>query len=71
MDNQQLTARESEHQPSGYCLNEKKKVEIKDPKYKLSKFGRPVVRGICPSCGGVLFKILKCSEVPATLRDCV
>jgi hypothetical protein len=53
----------------GYCLKEKKKVEIKDPKYEVNKIGRPVVRGKCSSCGGSIYKILKASEVPAHLKE--
>jgi hypothetical protein len=52
----------------GYCLKEKKKVEIKDPKFELNKKDRPVARGVCPSCGTVVYKILKSTEVPADLK---
>jgi hypothetical protein len=52
----------------GYCLKEKKKVEMKDPKFELNKKGRPIARGTCSSCGGVVYKILKATEVPADLK---
>lgn len=52
---------------AGYCLKEKKSVEIKEPKYELNKKGRPVVHGKCASCGGKVYKILKSTEVPAEL----
>ena len=52
----------------GYCLKEKKKVDIKEPKYELNKKGRPIVRGKCASCGGVVYKILAKVEVPAELK---
>lgn len=52
----------------GYCLKEKKKVEIKSPSYELNSIGRPVAKGTCPSCGGKVQKILKSTEVPADLR---
>ncbi len=52
----------------GYCLKEKKKVEIKDPKFELNKKNRPIVRGKCPSCGTTVYKILKSTEVPADLK---
>jgi hypothetical protein len=52
----------------GYCLKEKKKVDIKNPEYMLNKKGRAVVRGACPSCGGSVYKILKTTEVPAELK---
>ncbi len=52
----------------GYCLKDKKKVDIINPAYELNKKGRPVVRGTCKVCGGIVYKILKESEVPADLK---
>ncbi|QYB17603.1 hypothetical protein PV-S19_0239 [Pacmanvirus S19] len=52
----------------GYCLKEKKKVEIKEPKFELNKKGRPIARGKCASCGGTVYKILKSTEVPPELK---
>ena len=40
-----------------YCVKERKKVEMKDPKEIKMKNGRPAVQGVCPSCGTKLFKI--------------
>jgi hypothetical protein len=34
----------------GYCVKDKKKVEIKDP-------GKPATQGPCPTCGGKIFRI--------------
>lgn len=42
-----------------YCVKERKKVEMKDPKQVTMKNGRPAVQGSCPSCGTKLFKIGK------------
>lgn len=53
----------------GYCLREKKKVEIKDAVFELNKAGRPVAHGKCSSCGSVVYKILKAEEVPAALKE--
>ena len=52
----------------GYCLKEKKKVEITDPKFALNKLGRAVASGTCTSCGGKVFKLLKSNEIPADLK---
>ncbi len=52
----------------GYCLKEKKKVDIKEPSFELNKKNRPIVRGKCASCGGVVYKILAKEEVPADLK---
>jgi Domain of unknown function (DUF5679) len=45
--------------PEGYCVKEKKKVEIKDPKQVTMKNGRPAIQGFCPDCGTKIFKIGK------------
>jgi hypothetical protein len=43
----------------GYCVKERKKVEIKDPKQVTMKNGRPAIQGFCPDCGTKIFKIGK------------
>lgn len=43
----------------GYCVKEKKKREIKDPKQVKLKNGRPAVKGTCVSCGAKMFRIGK------------
>ena len=35
----------------GYCVKERKKVEIKDAKQVTMKNGRPAIQGVCPDCG--------------------
>jgi hypothetical protein len=45
----------------GYCVKERKKVEIKDPKQVTMKNGRPAIEGVCPDCGTKIFKIGKLS----------
>jgi hypothetical protein len=45
--------------PEGYCVKERKKVEIKDPKQVTMKNGRPAIQGVCPDCGTKIFKIGK------------
>ena len=43
----------------GYCVKEKKKREIKNPKQVKLKNGRPAVKGVCVSCGSSMFRIGK------------
>jgi hypothetical protein len=45
--------------PEGYCVKERKKVEIKDPQQVTMKNGRPAIQGTCPDCGTKIFKIGK------------
>jgi len=45
--------------PEGYCVKERKKVEIKDPEQITMKNGRPAIKGTCPDCGTKIFKIGK------------
>jgi hypothetical protein len=45
----------------GYCVKERKKVEIQDPKQVTMKNGRPAIQGVCPDCGTKIFKIGKLS----------
>lgn len=46
---------------TGYCLKDKKKVEIKDPVQITMKNGKPAVTGTCPECGTKIYKIGKAS----------
>ena len=41
----------------GYCVKDKKKVEIQNPEKITMKNGKPAVQGTCPSCGGKVFRI--------------
>lgn len=43
----------------GYCVKERKKVEIKGPEQITMKNGRPAIQGTCPDCGTKIFKIGK------------
>ena len=45
--------------PEGYCVKERKKVEIKDAQQITMKNGRPAIQGTCPDCGTKIFKIGK------------
>lgn len=42
----------------GYCVKCKEKREIKDALKVTMKNGRPALKGKCPVCGTVMFKIL-------------
>jgi len=51
--------RKESDMPEGYCVKERKKVEIKDPQQTTMKNGRPAIQGTCPDCGTKIFKIGK------------
>jgi hypothetical protein len=42
-----------------YCVKDRKKVEIKNPKVIKMKNGRPATTGTCPICGTKVFRIGK------------
>ena len=42
-----------------YCVKDRKKVEIKNPKSITMKNGKPAITGICPICGTKVFRIGK------------
>ena len=44
--------------PEGYCVKCKAKKEIADAVEELMKNGRKAIKGKCPTCGTVMFKIL-------------
>jgi uncharacterized Zn finger protein (UPF0148 family) len=52
----------------GYCFKCKAKKEIADAVEELMKNGRKAIKGKCPSCGVVMFKILggKVSPSPSS-----
>ena len=54
--------------PEGYCVKCKAKKEITDAVEEVMKNGRKAIKGKCPSCGTVMFKILggKATVVPPT-----
>jgi len=41
----------------GYCVKDKKKVEIKNPVKITMKNGKPATQGVCPDCGGKVIRI--------------
>jgi ribosomal protein S27E len=51
----------------GYCVKCKAKKEIADAVEEVMKNGRKAIKGKCPTCGTVMFKILggKATAVPA------
>lgn len=44
--------------PEGYCVKCKAKKEISDAVEETMKNGRKAIKGKCPTCGTVMFKIL-------------
>ncbi len=44
---------------TGYCLKDKRNVEIKNPQNITMKNGKPAITGTCPDCGTKIFKIGK------------
>jgi hypothetical protein len=42
----------------GYCVKERKKVQIKDPQPTVTKNGRQAVKGSCPDCGSSIFRFV-------------
>jgi uncharacterized Zn finger protein (UPF0148 family) len=67
--------------PEGYCVKCKAKKEIAEAVEETMKNGRKAIKGKCPTCGVVMFKILggkaaaatppapKPTEAPATKPD--
>ncbi len=53
--------------PEGYCVKCKAKKEIVDAVEETMKNGRKAIKGKCPTCGTVMFKILggKAATAPA------
>ena len=50
----------------GYCVKCKAKKEIVDAVEELMKNGRKAIKGKCPTCGAVMFKILGGKVAPKT-----
>ena len=42
-----------------YCVKDRKKVEIKNPRAITMKNGRQATQGVCPICGTKVFRIGK------------
>ena len=53
--------------PEGYCVKCKAKKEIVEGVEEVMKNGRKAIKGKCPTCGTVMYKILggKASPTPA------
>jgi len=49
----------------GYCVKCKAKKEISDGVEETMKNGRKAIKGKCPTCGTVMFKILGKAAAPA------
>ena len=49
----------------GYCVKCKAKKEITDGVEEVMKNGRKAIKGKCPTCGTVMFKILGGKAAPA------
>ena len=50
--------------PEGYCVKCKAKKEIADAVEEVMKNGRKAIKGKCPTCGVVMFKILGGKAIP-------
>ncbi len=57
--------------PEGYCVKCKAKKEIIDAVEETMKNGRKAIKGKCPTCGTVMFKILggKASPPPPSASE--
>jgi hypothetical protein len=42
----------------GYCVKERKKVQIANAEETVTKNGRNAVRGTCPDCGAKIFRFV-------------
>jgi Zn finger protein HypA/HybF involved in hydrogenase expression len=51
--------------PEGYCVKCKAKKEIVDAVEVTTKNGRKAIKGKCPTCGTVMYKILGGKASPA------
>jgi Zn finger protein HypA/HybF involved in hydrogenase expression len=52
--------------PEGYCVKCKAKKEIVDAVEVTTKNGRKAIKGKCPTCGTVMYKILGGKATPTT-----
>jgi len=52
--------------PEGYCVKCKAKKEIVDAIEEVMKNGRRAIKGKCPTCGTVMFKILGGKATPSS-----
>ena len=54
-------------QVQGYCLKERKHVEISDPRQVTLKNSRLAIQGTCPDCGAKISKMGRISETRETV----
>jgi len=47
----------------GYCMKDKRMVEMKDPQAVTMKNGKPATRGVCPNCGTTIFQDRKAKRL--------
>jgi len=52
--------------PEGYCVKCKARQEIAGAMEETMKNGRKAIKGRCPTCGVVMFKILGGKSAPAS-----
>jgi len=55
--------------PEGYCVKCKAKKEIAAAVEETMKNGRKAIKGKCPTCGTVMFKILGGKATPSPAPD--
>jgi hypothetical protein len=55
--------------PEGYCVKCKAKKEIMDAVEETMKNGRKAIKGKCPTCGTVMFKILGGKGSPSVAAE--
>jgi uncharacterized Zn finger protein (UPF0148 family) len=53
-----MRRRQKLHMAEGYCVKCKAKKEIAEGVEEVMKNGRKAIKGKCPTCGTVMFKIL-------------
>jgi hypothetical protein len=54
-------------QVQGYCLKERKHVEISNPRQVTLKNSRLAIQGTCPDCGAKISKMGRISETSQTV----
>ena len=54
--------------PEGYCVKCKAKKEIVNAVEETMKNGRKAIKGKCPVCGTVMFKILGKASASGTIK---
>jgi uncharacterized Zn finger protein (UPF0148 family) len=60
-----MSGRQIRFMAEGYCVKCKAKKEISDGVEETMKNGRKAIKGKCPTCGTVMFKILGKAAAPA------